>query len=100
MTSPNEGETVHQGTPGFVTWSVSPAVQTGEFRIWVYDTRAWHELTTTPVPVVAGRTDYTFEWNPAQPTGSNYRVLIWYRDGLGNWVTVDQSNVGFTIAAP
>ncbi len=94
---PNGGETVHLEEATTIEWDVDPAANEGDFRVWVYDDRNWWEVTQTSVPVVPGEMSYSLPWTPAEPIGSGYRVRVWYRDGVGNWISFDDSDATFTI---
>ena len=98
--SPNGEEAVVVGAPTTITWSLTDAVNEGDFRIWVYDNSQWYELTQTPVPAEADRTLYSLDWTPLLPTGQAYKVRIWYRDQVGNFLYYDDSDATFELVGP
>ena len=98
VTAPNGGEVFLPGSVPAVTWSVSSAVSSGSFDVWVYSpTTSWYKLNSSPVAPVAGQVNYTFAWTVAQPPATDYKIRVWYIDTAGNGVVVDDSNAVFTI---
>ena len=81
------GGTVYRNSTQPVTFSVSPAMTSGSFALWLKNT-ATNALTritpvATPIAAVPAQTTYTVSWKATQAVGS-YRLLVNYyaADGL------------------
>ena len=71
------------GSSQNVTWTVSSAVSTGAFRVWLYSpTQGFREITTAASPVAAGSgltpTTYSLPWTVSATAASDYTVRVWY----------------------
>ena len=84
VTAPNGGESFVPGSVPTVTWSVSSAVASGSFDVWVYSpTTSWYKLNSAPVAAVAGQANYVFAWTVAEPPAADYKMRVWYVNAAG-----------------
>jgi peptidoglycan/xylan/chitin deacetylase (PgdA/CDA1 family) len=101
ITSPNGGESLAIGTVNPITWSLPEAISVGSFDIWVWSpSTSWYQLNTAPITADLAKTDYSFDWTVAQPPAGDYKVRIWYRDGNGTGIAMDESNAAFAVVTP
>ena len=99
LTSPNSGS-IAKGNTQMVTWTMTPAVSSGYFRIWLQDastgTWVWGSPTADAVQAVAGQTTYSMNWSVAQQPGT-YKLWVWYYEADGTQGAKDASNGTITI---
>jgi hypothetical protein len=103
VVSPNSGE-LKQGAATNVEWSMSAAVSTGSFRVWLKNTvtNAWVRVTPAAAPVLTetGKTAYSVPWFVTQALGT-YKLWVYYYGEDGSAVLATASSSGtVTIAAP
>lgn len=101
VTSPNGGETWFKNSTHNVTFTTSPAVSSGNFRLQVYDSTGVEvsQWISPLIPAVAANTSYTSSWTITQAAGTTWRVRLYYYDAGGVQSAVDTSNADFTITA-
>jgi hypothetical protein len=94
VTAPNTGGSFAQGTSVPVEFSVIwPAG--GMLHTYAFVNGTYHWLNSqTASP---GQTIHSFNWNVAQPVGTDYVIRVWYVDEAGNWLTFDDSDAAFEI---
>ena len=100
VTSPNGGESWVQGSLHNVTWNMPAGNSTGYFRIWAWrpsTTANWYELTTPSGVAATGATSYSRLWTIAVPTGSDWRIRVYYYNASGTLLGEDLSNAAFTV---
>jgi trimeric autotransporter adhesin len=98
VVGPTTGDTVVRGVPTQVTWSITPAVDTGVFEVWaVGDSGSgdWYDLGT--VDAHGSSADYSLDWTPNVPTGS-YQICIAYGPDADNWTAVAWPDETFTVS--
>ena len=97
ITGPSTPATFMQGSSTTVSWSMSSAVSSGTFRVWLKNTisGAWVRITPAAGPVAAlpGATSYSVPWLVAQPVGS-YVLWIYYYAPDGSTVLASASSSG------
>ena len=99
VATPNGGESIAQDGETDVTWSLSRAVDTGTFDVWVSGAGAgWTKVNYASIAVVPGLTDYSYHWYLADAPADDYRVRVTYSDG-GDPVASDDSDGAFSVAA-
>ena len=101
LTSPNSGSFVSGASPT-VTWTMSSAVSSGYFRLFLQDTTsgAWTSITpsASPIAAVAGQTSYSTSWNVTQAAGT-YKLWVYYYSASGTQLTGAASSGSITISA-
>jgi hypothetical protein len=101
VTSPAGGESwVHDSTHD-VTFTSTPAMSTGNFRLQVYDALGvgLSQWISSLIPAVADQTDYTCSWTVTQSARTTWRVRVYYYDGGGVIASVAHSAANFTVSA-
>ena len=102
LCAPNGGNFQH-GQPVTVHWSMSTAVSTGSFRVWLKDTTSgeWLRITPrlTPVQAVPGQTSYSEDWTINQPVGS-YKLWVYYYGSDGSTVLAAAVSSGILNIQP
>jgi hypothetical protein len=96
VTSPNLTVTWLRNSTHNITWTVSPAVNTLNFRVYVINNNTQYYQIGALVPAT-GSTSYSRAWTITQPAGTNYRARIQYLDAVGNVISWDQSNETFIV---
>ena len=100
MSAPASPATFTQGDSTTVSWSISGAVSTGSFRLWLKNTstNAWVRVTplASPIAPVAGQTSYSVPWNVSQPAGS-YKLWVYYYGADGTVKATVVSSGAITI---
>jgi hypothetical protein len=98
MTAPNGGESWARGSTHNVTWTVSPALTTGSFRLLLYDA-TWAQVSQWVSPLIPamGPTSYSRSWTITQPAGTSWRVRLYYYDAGGVELARDNSDANFAI---
>ena len=101
VTAPTGTGSYSQGGQVTVAWTVSPAVGTGEFGVWVEASNgAWYGGDLVPAN---GSVSYTHKLTLNAPVATGYRVAVMYRPtaGSGAWVfPVAYSPGTFAVTAP
>ncbi len=80
-----------------MTWTVSPALSTGEFRVsLVSATGIWY--VNRSVVAAPGQRDYNVSIVAAVPAGTGYKAAVYWRPvaGTGAWILTKKS-AGFTV---
>lgn len=99
VSTPNGGESIAQDGETDVTWTLSRAVDTGTFDVWVSGAGAdWTKVNSAAIAVVPGQIEYSYHWYLADVPADDYRVRVTYSDG-GNPVAADESDGAFSVAA-
>ena len=97
VTAPADGASYAVGSVLPVTWTLSTAVASGQFGVWVVDSGGSLLLAQT-VNVVAGSTSYSTKRTLNVPAGSGYRVRVSYRTSSGSsWGVTSYSPGTFTV---
>ena len=99
VTAPADGATWSLGTTETVSWTVSPSVAVGSFRVWATPaaggtTRA---VSTTVVPVVPGQAAYELPCRWTLPSGSWKLSVYYYAAGT---TFTSQNAVKPTVTVP
>ena len=79
ISAPADGSTWSQGTTQTVSWTVSPAVTTGSFRLWATPSAGGttRGLSASLVPVVPGQASYDLGCKWLLPAGS-WKLSVYY----------------------
>jgi len=82
-----------------VTWTTSVAPSVGNFRLLLYDSSGAQvsQWVSPLIPAVAAQTLYTRSWTITQALGTTWRMRVYYYDGAGIQVALDNSNANFAI---
>jgi hypothetical protein len=99
ISAPAASAVWQKGSAQTVTWTMLPAVSSGEFRVWLISpSGAWYvNKQVTPVP---GQTVYGTSVVASVPAGAGYRVAVYWRPtaGSGSWLATAKSGL-FTVAS-
>ena len=77
-----------------MNWNVANSPSVGVFYVYAFD-GTYHYLTYV---AATGAGSYTYNWTVAQAVGTGYVIRVWYVDGGGNWLLVDDSAPTFAIS--
>ena len=99
VTLPNGGENWMRSSVHNVTWTASPEVSSGNFRLQLYDSTGVQmaQWVSPLIPAVAGQTSYTYGWTIAAPPGTNWRMRVYYYNAAGTQLALANANGSFTI---
>ncbi len=99
VTSPNGSESWANGEVHNLTWSLSSAVDVGEFQVWLVDGAGNWVSTVGGVAAQTGLTSYSVPWTVSAPARTDYRMDVLYRTNTGAWVfqAWDLSDAEFAI---
>ncbi len=99
VTSPNGSESWANGEVHNLTWSLSSAVDVGEFQVWLVDGAGNWVSTVGGVAAQTGLTSYSVPWTVSAPARTDYRMDVLYRTDTGAWVfqAWDLSDAEFAV---
>jgi hypothetical protein len=97
ITSPTAVSTWRRNSAQSVTWTVTPALTVGEFRVsLVSQTGVWY--VNKSVAAVPGQKDYNASILVSVPAGPGYKAAVYWRptSGAGGWILTKKS-AAFTV---
>ena len=99
VAGPNGGEGWPRTATKSVTWTTSPALGDGNFRLQLYDSTGMQspEWISPLIPATAGKTSYARSWTITQPASTHWRVRVYYYDGSDSELASDASDADFTV---
>jgi hypothetical protein len=103
VTAPTGTTAAAQGDPLDVTWTTDAAVTSGEFSIWVVtpDYGSWYAGKLHDAADTVGPNSYADSVNLDVPTGTGYKVFVYYRATSGDsWGIFGMSSGGVDVGAP
>jgi len=97
ITSPTAASSWPSGSTQTVTWTINPAVSTGEFRVWLVSAAGGWYINKQVLPV-AGKTSYSSAITASVPAAAGYKAYVYWRPavGTGTWTATARS-AGFTV---
>ena len=97
VSAPTAASSWKTGSTQTVAWTLSTAVGSGEFRVWLVSSGGTWYIGKQVLPT-AGLTSYSTPVTVTPPAGSGYKAYVYYRPtvGSGTWTATAQS-AAFTI---
>ena len=96
VTAPNGGESWVIGYEQTVSWTTSPAMNSGLFALWAVSSGGTHYWIGS-CTAVAGQTNYSLPWLVGPHLGAGYTMRVSYGPAMDAWTATDYSDSGFTI---
>jgi hypothetical protein len=79
-----------------VSWTVDPALDHGEFRVWLVNVAAGTWYAGRTVPAVAARSDYSTAFAYDVPAGTYKAAVYWRESSSSTWLASTKS-AAFTV---
>ena len=99
ITAPTAASSWPSGSRQSVTWTMEPAVSTGEFRVGLVSAAGKRYINKKVLPV-AGRTAYRTALRAAVPAAAGYEAYVYWRPavGRGRW-TAKARSAAFAVSS-
>ena len=97
ISAPTAASSWKTGSVQMVSWTINPAVATGEFRVWLVSSGGTWYIGKQVLPV-ASLTSYSTALTASVPAAAGYKAYVYWRPvaGTGTWEATAMS-AAFTV---
>ena len=101
VTVPDGSQSWPAGSSQQLGWTVSAAVDVGQFGVWLIDATSGAWYSAGYYDAEAGETDYAPSFSTLGIPEGTYRAVVYYREDPGQWVwTANATSPGTAEITP